>query len=394
MRDMNTTTKGAAPRTQAEWDEHGVPEVPGLRDPGRYFPDPVFLHAPEHRPVDDPASDRWEVKRADNGRWETVHPICIDIIRGLERGLGFDAMVSSLPHYPAENLTNKATKKRVARKYVWKLHRLGHVRLDLDEPPGRFHGRYTRVKELGRGGLGIAHLCTDDAEGGREVVVKHPWGVKARIMSGQKAVAMEIQVLQETDHPSYPELHDHFTDEHGLLHMVRTFVDGTKLSRAAYDRLDDRPWRLDMARQVADALGHLHDRGYLFFDPSPDNFFVLDDGRVVVSDVGGARAHHEGRIKVKGPRGTAGYVAPDMRAGGEDGVRWASVASDVYSFGALYYHLTVGRRAKRLWRHGELVADLKARGVDARDLEIVDRCCRDAPEARPADMGAVRDLLR
>ena len=76
-----------------------------------------------------------------------------------------------------------------------------------------FAGRYRRVKELGRGGIGIAHLCLDektgedvvaaasraseDQDGSRRfVVVKHAWGYLGPIDRADKMMRAENEALK------------------------------------------------------------------------------------------------------------------------------------------------------------------------------------------------------
>lgn len=357
--------------------------IPEIEDPDRFFPDPVLVKKPHYEKVDGGAIFHHK------GQQERIHPVCADILRGLEAGLGFHAIVAQCDHYPKENLVSDRAIAKIAKKYLWKLHKLGYVHYDLEEPPAVFHGRYERVKELGRGGLGIAHLCKD-LETGRDVVVKHPWGMKSKIASGQTAIAIEIHLMQTIEHPSVPALYDSFAVR-GLLHMVREFVDGRKLSAIYGPRSTaTRDERIQHARQVVEVLALIHDAGWLFFDPSPDNFFVATDGRLMATDLGGCKPHDNGRIDAKGPRGTAGYVAPELRRKKDC---HASLRSDIYSIGCLYYYMTTGHRPSRTWRHTEIKASIEAEVEDPRDRKIIDRLTRDDPDERPPTMHAVLDLL-
>ncbi|MBW3584087.1 MAG: protein kinase [Euryarchaeota archaeon] len=362
--------------------------IPKIEDPRRFFPDPVLVKSPTIRILEDGYG---EFHHPERDKWERVHPICLEIIAALEKGLPFNELVKSLSPYPAQNI-NRQNAVKLARKYCWKLHNLGYVRIDVEGPPAAFADRYVRIQELGRGGLGIAHLCHDREDDDHPVVVKHPWGIKSGIDSGQKAIAHEIHLIKTLDHPAVPVYHDHF-EVRGLLHLVREFFDGDRLTTAASKRRHDRPWRLDVARQIADVLGHIHDAGYLFYDPSPDNFFLRPDGSLVVSDLGSARAFDGDRVKVRGPRGSPGYIAPEMRSNENVHDRWASRRSDVYSLGAVYLYLTTGQRIGRTGGFREALALMDQRGVEGHDRDIITTLMADDPMDRPADMTEARALF-
>ncbi len=362
--------------------------VPAIEDPERFFPDPVLVRSPKVERLSDGYGRFW---REDRDGWERIHPICLDIIAGLEKGLGWEALVADLPEYPSENIRRKAAEK-LARQYCWKLHRLGYVRIDLEAPPAVFHGRYRFVKELGRGGLGVANLCEDLQDGDRLVVVKHPWGIKTDITKGQKALAIEIELQSELRHPAIPRIVDHF-EVRGLLHLVRDYVDGRKLGSLTGPLVKDRPRRVRIVRQVAEALHYIHQAGYLFFDPSPENFFLTGDDKVMLTDLGGAKHHTDRKVRVTGPRGTPGYVAPELRLATKTRPQLATVRSDAWAFGCLYYALTLGRRPRRLWKQNEIVASLDERPIPEQDRLLIATCCQDDPDARPASFADILPML-
>lgn len=362
--------------------------IPPIENPERFFPDPTMVRPLEYRMLDDGTAELFHPVAK---KWRPLHPIFVHVMQGLEAGLSFDAMVAKLPLYPELHIGAKQAAK-LARKFCWSLSEVGSVTFDLEPAPDLFHGRYRRIKELGRGGLGVAHLCEDLQQDNMQVVVKHPWGIKSPIESGQKALAVEIAVMQDVQHPSIPTLHDHFAVR-GLLHMVRDFVDGTALgSRTVRAQMQDPERRNELMSQVCGSLHAIHEAGYLFFDPSPDNFYLVD-GQVVTTDLGGCRAHVGGRCKVRGARGTPGYIAREMRDSKHPQARWASIQSDIWSVGCVFYHYIVGRRPKRAWYHDEIMASMDELDVRPEDRDIVDVCTHDDPHERPESMAALQKLF-
>lgn len=360
-------------------------KVPTVEDRDRFFPPPRLVRAPKWRPLPDGFGEFW---REDRGEWERIHPMCIACIEGLETGLPFDETVRRAhavsPGFGAGQV------HALLRKYVWKLATLGHVAFDLEPPPDVFDGRFRRVRELGRGGLGVAHLCEDLERPGAEVVVKHPWGVVQDIERGQKAIAIEAATMGAFDHRGIVRFHGTFEDR-GLLHLVREYVEGEDLfEHCRRNGVPDRPRRLDLGRQVAEAVGHMHERGFLFFDMRPSNYVVdARADRVVIVDIGNCGPHEGGRATLAGTKGSPGFTSPEVLREG-----WASVRSDVFGFGRLWYFLSTNKNPRRRFDEAGLKAKLEELGLPEEDRRIIETCSADRPEDRPASMQDVIGMLR
>ncbi|MGB0652167.1 MAG: serine/threonine protein kinase [Thermoplasmatota archaeon] len=366
-------------------------EVPDVEEPERFFPPPVIDRLPPTRRLEGEPS--WgEVYWDGSDTWQRVHASCLDVIDGLAQGATLEEMGKAMPDYPTERILRSRDKRKLARKYIWRLRNLGYLELPLEEPPEVFAGRYERIREIGRGSMGIAHLCKD-RQTGQEVIVKHAWGVLNSIRTGQKATAIEMAILGRLDHPLIPRLVDGFTHR-GLLHMVRSYAVGEPLNKAAPPVTDDRSKRLAWATQILDILGHCHEQGFLLLDQAPGNFIARDDGHLEVIDVGVARPLVDGCVRSRAALGTPGYIAPEMRRKEDDGLgARGTVRSDLCNFGRLYAFLCMGQRPQRGWEHDELLAALKDAGVPEEDQKIVSALCRDDPNERPADVAAARQLF-
>ncbi|MDP6987186.1 MAG: serine/threonine-protein kinase [Phycisphaerales bacterium] len=86
-------------------------------------------------------------------------------------------------------------------------------------------------------------------------------------------------------------------------------------------------------RQIADALAHMHEKGFVHADMKPTNVLIMEDGHVKVIDLG--QACPIGTIK-KRIQGTPGYMAP------EQALREAiDERTDIFNLGAMMYWVLV-----------------------------------------------------
>jgi len=127
----------------------------------------------------------------------------------------------------------------------------------------------------------------------------------------------------------------------GPHYVVMPWLGGATLAadRAAGNGLD-QPTAFWIARQVAEALGALHDSGWMHGDVKPSNVFLSPEGHATLLDLGFAR--RTDRPEPAAQRvvaGTCNYIAPEMLSRGHpvDG------RSDVYSLGVVLFEMLSGR---------------------------------------------------
>ncbi|MBD0690579.1 serine/threonine-protein kinase, partial [Streptomyces sp. CBMA123] len=207
-------------------------------------------------------------------------------------------------------------------------------------------GRYTLVEKIGGGGMGAVWRAEDQVLA-RPVAVKI---LRADLFEDGTAVQRfrrEAQLVAAIDHPGIVGVHDYGesgrSGEDGDAHcayIVMDLIEGRPLDRVLKD---DGPMSAERAlrllAEALDALHAAHRRGIVHRDLKPSNLMVREDGGVVVTDFGIARA--VASTKLTAPFaiiGTAAYMSPEQASGEATGP-----ASDLYSIGVVCYEVLVGR---------------------------------------------------
>jgi serine/threonine-protein kinase len=94
-------------------------------------------------------------------------------------------------------------------------------------------------------------------------------------------------------------------------------------------------------RQVATALQHAHQRGFIHRDIKPKNIMITKGGDVKLADLGLARAlddHQAAEAEAGRAYGTPYYISPEQIRGKKN----ITPAADLYGLGATLYHMVTG----------------------------------------------------
>ena len=124
-------------------------------------------------------------------------------------------------------------------------------------------------------------------------------------------------------------------------YLVMPYLEGATLKQlSAAGRRLPLPLSLWIVRQVARALGALHDAGWLHADVKPANIHVSPRGHVTLIDLGLARAVGGAECGRHRPlTGTLQYAAPEMISTAMP----IDARCDVYSLGVVLYELITGQ---------------------------------------------------
>jgi serine/threonine protein kinase/tetratricopeptide (TPR) repeat protein len=207
----------------------------------------------------------------------------------------------------------------------------------------KIFGRYTLIRILGRGGMGIVWLVRDE-ELEREVALKFLPDLMIQDRGVFDQLKRETKRCLELTHPHIVRIYDFVHDQRsGGISME--YVDGETLSSLRCNKPQQvfEPFELSAwTSQICDALDYAHNRARIIHrDLKPANLMVNRRGEVKVSDFGIARSLSDSvsmLTREQGRSGTLVYMSPQQLAG-ERG----SHLDDIYSLGASLYELLTSK---------------------------------------------------
>ncbi|MEE4194903.1 MAG: serine/threonine-protein kinase [Anaerolineae bacterium] len=208
--------------------------------------------------------------------------------------------------------------------------------------------RYSIRRIIGQGGAGCIYLADDLRLEGRQCALKeveHDQSLPADLLQEARDQFMrEATVLARLDHPNLPKVSDFFNIKNRE-YLVMDFVPGKDLrtmmieARQRNEFLDEDEV-LNWASQLADAISYLHNQEtpILHRDIKPSNLKVTPTGLLKLVDFGLVKVAAPGEVTVTIVQGQGTAIYTPLEQYGGDNAH-TDVRSDIYSFGATFYHL-------------------------------------------------------
>lgn len=199
--------------------------------------------------------------------------------------------------------------------------------------------RYEIEHEIGAGGMATVYLA-QDLKHNRQVAVKVLDPNLAQSLGAERFLR-EIETAANLAHPHILPLFDSGETD-GFLFYVMPFVEGESLrSRLTKEKQLPVEDAIQIAREIAGALAHAHEKGVIHRDVKPANI-MLEAGHAVLADFGVAHAVAEAkeeRITRTGTSlGTPSYMSPEQASGEQD----LDGRSDQYALGCMLYEMLAG----------------------------------------------------
>jgi serine/threonine protein kinase len=243
---------------------------------------------------------------------------------------------------------------------------------------GKRLGHYQVRSLLGAGGMGEVYLA-QDTHLNRPVALKL---IAAHLMTDPERVLrfrQEALAASALNHPNIITVYE--IGEHDGRALIATeFVDGVTLRRRMRGAGLSLTAAIDIALQIASALGSAHDAGIIHRDIKPENVMIRPDGLVKVLDFGiakyteraGARAAKSALVETTPGAviGTASYMSPEQARGLPVDAR-----TDIWSLGVILYEMV----ARRLPFAGATPSDCIAAILEC-ELEPPSKRRRDVPQ--------------
>jgi WD40 repeat protein/serine/threonine protein kinase len=210
----------------------------------------------------------------------------------------------------------------------------------LELPMPRAFGDYELLEEIARGGMGIVYRARQLALD-RTVAVKMLLFGPLSSPEFVKRFRAEASVAASLQHPNIVAIHDVGVCQ-GQQYFAMDYVEGQSLAKLLASGPLPATRAACYLKTIAEAIHYAHERGILHRDLKPSNVLIDASDQPRVTDFGLARRlEGDSELTVTGQvLGSPNYMPPEQAVGKRGKV---SRRSDVYSLGAMLYHLLTGR---------------------------------------------------
>ena len=217
---------------------------------------------------------------------------------------------------------------------------------DVTQPRIQRVGAYRILHELGRGGMGTVYLAErDDEQYHTKVAIKvvRPGMDTDMILHRFRR---ERQTLAHLQHPHIARLLDGGTTQDGVPYIVMEYIPGMPITDYAKAHDLGIAERLRLFLDVCSAVEYAHQHFVVHRDVKPGNILVSEDGTAKLLDFGICKLLHSAPLHETASDTlhmlTPDYASPEQVRGDP-----VTIASDIYSLGAVLYELLTGYRPHR-----------------------------------------------
>ena len=263
--------------------------------------------------------------------------------------------------------------------------------------------RYRIIQILGQGGFGRTYLAEDQRRFNELCAIKELISTATEALAWKKAQELfhrEAAILYQIEHPQVPKFRERFEQDQRLF-LVEDYVAGqtyrTLLAeRQAVGKTFTEAEVLQLIQLLLPVLEHIHSRGIIHRDISPENIILRDsDAKPVLIDFGVVKELAE-RLRSPNSRmpettvGKLGYSPSEqMQTGG------AYPSSDLYALAVSAIVLLTGKEPRDLFDENQLTWNWQRWvRVNPRFAQVLNRMLNHIPSARYQSAANVSQALQ
>lgn len=210
----------------------------------------------------------------------------------------------------------------------------------IDRPEPEFTrerlGRYVIRGRLGAGGFAEVFLAYDE-DLDRQVALKVPRTDRFSELELQR-FSDEARTAARLQHPGIVSVYD-VGEDNGVQYIVLEYIRGRQLLHLIeHDELSFTQIG-GLLTQIANALSHAHQCGFVHRDIKPQNILLDSDDRPFVTDFGLAVSQRDLEIPADYLAGTPHYMAPEQVRGENHRI---DCRTDIWALGVILYRMLTG----------------------------------------------------
>jgi serine/threonine-protein kinase len=262
---------------------------------------------------------------------------------------------------------------------------------DVFRDPERI-GRYSIVRRIGDGGMGVVYEARDQDDDLDTRVAVKVIKIGLDTESFVRRFRSESYVLSRLVHPNIVKILFAGSTQEGRPYFVMEFVkDGVPIETFCKAEKLSLAARLRLFQKVCGAVNFAHENLIVHRDLKPSNILVTPNREPKLLDFGLDKLLEDDEslpsfAKIRGGAlqiGTPAYMSPEQKE-----IRPVSTATDIYALGALLYELVTGKlpaREGKLILPSEALSDNEELAKELHSIAEIDQIIMRALMPKPED---------